>query len=129
MGNPFWRISKKKPGRKRPTREERPTEEWTMLPEGTAPLGGHHLFAGQIEGIGRIVVRDHRCALERRGLHAGQAIQPVEQPLIELQQPLVLVTALLRLQLEAQEVLLVESQVDSLQVIKRAHEQTRADEE
>ena len=50
-------------------------------------------------------------------------------PLIELQQPLVLVTALLRLQLEAQEVLLVESQVDSLQVIKRAHEQTRADEE
>jgi site-specific DNA recombinase len=32
-----WRISKKKPGRKRPTREERPTEEWTVLPEGTAP--------------------------------------------------------------------------------------------
>lgn len=32
-----WRVLKKKPGKKRPGREERAPEEWSVLPEGTAP--------------------------------------------------------------------------------------------
>ena len=56
-------------------------------------------------------------------------IQPLKDLLIELQQPFVFVPALLRLQAEEQKVLLIEAQVDLLQVVQRADEQSRADQE
>lgn len=55
-------------------------------------------------------------------------IQPRKELLIELHQPFVFVSTLLRLQREDQEVLLIEAEVDSLQVGERADEQTRANQ-
>ena len=90
--------------------------------------GGCFRLAGQQEVIDPVVIRDERDAPERRRAHAGQVVQPRKELLIELQQPFVFVPALLRLQPEEQEVFLIEAQVDSLQIVERADEQTRADQ-
>ena len=84
---------------------------------------------GSKMSIEPIVIRDERDSPERRRAHAGQVIQPRKELLIELHQPFVFVPALLRLQPEDQEVLLIEAEVDALQVVERADEQTRANQQ
>ena len=63
---------------------------------------------------------------EGRRAHARQIIQSGKQLLIEGDQPRVLVPSLLRLQSKQEKIFLRESEVDVLQVVKRAHEQTGA---
>ena len=68
-------------------------------------------------------------APKRRRAHARQTIQPRKQLLIEPHQSFVFVSTLLRLQSEEQKVLLIEAQVDAFQIVKRADEQTRANQQ
>ena len=90
--------------------------------------GGLFRLAGQQDVVEPVVIRDERDFPERCRAHARQVVQPRKELLIELHQPFVFVPALLRLQPEEQEVLLIEAQVDALQVVERADEQTRADQ-
>ena len=97
------------------------------LPHRVAFDGSLRSLAGEQEVVEPIVIRDERDFPECGRAYAGQVIQPREELLIELQQPFVLISVLLRLQGEDQEVLLIEAEVDALQIVERADEQTCAD--
>src|SRR5215831_3249603 len=94
------------------------------LPCRGALPGGPFRLTGEQDAVVIIVLRDERNASEGRCAHAWQVVQTIEEPLIELQQLLVFVTGLLRLQSEEQEVTLIKAKIDSLQVVERADEQT-----
>jgi hypothetical protein len=97
------------------------------LPVGDVlPPGSRFRLAGQQDVKVPIIIRDERDLPECCRAHAGQVIQPRKELLIELQQLFVLVSALPRLQGEDQEVLLIEAQVDVLQIVESADEQTGA---
>jgi hypothetical protein len=64
-----------------------------------------------------------------RRLHARQAVQLLEEPRIKLLQPVILVPAVLRIQTKKQQILLVETEFDLLQLIKRPDVQPCADQQ
>src|SRR5262249_19497647 len=96
---------------------------------GVVPCGGHHRLARQQDVGHPVVLRDKRYVTESRRAYSWQVIQPLKKPLVELHQPFVFVTRLSRLQSEEQQVLLVETQVDSLEVVKCADVQSGADQQ
>ena len=83
-------------------------------------------FTGQEEVSEPVVIRDEFDARERRRAHFRQMVQPIEKLLVEPHQPFVSVTRSLGLKPEDQKVFLIEAELNSLQIVERADEQSRA---
>src|SRR5689334_14563328 len=83
-------------------------------------------FAGQQKVVEPIVIRQELDARERYGTYARQVVQPLKQLLVEPQQTLVFVAGLLGLQPEHQQVFRIEAELDVLEIVERADEQSRA---
>jgi hypothetical protein len=75
-----------------------------------------------------VVVREELDARERGRAHFRQMVQPLKELLVKLHHPFVFVTRSLWLQPEDEKVFRVKAQVNSLQVVERADEQSRARE-
>ena len=89
--------------------------------------GGRRRRLAREEGRGVPgVVGDQRDVAERRGPQSRQRVQTVEDATVEVDQAVAFVTGLARLQGEDQELLLVEAELDFLQVVESAKEETRA---